>query len=183
MSPFLTISARRIDQKKKKKKKDWPVTYIRIYYLVVKVKVLESIFAQSSICTSMGIIWKEEWAVGDVASDCEWVVFFVTPWTIQSMKFSRPEYWSGYFFPFPRGSSQPRDWTHVSRIAGKFFTSWATREVIGWCKGGTFIDRTEWGALFSLLKRWRKMIWRKRHLDWRMNEVGKANGLEELCLW
>ena len=31
-------------------------------------------------------------------------------------------------FPFPRGSSQPRDWTQVSRIAGGFFTSWATRE-------------------------------------------------------
>ena len=31
-------------------------------------------------------------------------------------------------FPFSRGSSQPRDWTQVSRIAGGFFTSWATRE-------------------------------------------------------
>ena len=31
-------------------------------------------------------------------------------------------------FPFTRGSSQPRDQTQVSRIAGRFFTSWATRE-------------------------------------------------------
>ena len=31
-------------------------------------------------------------------------------------------------FPFSRGSSQPRDGTQVSRIAGGFFTSWATRE-------------------------------------------------------
>ena len=30
--------------------------------------------------------------------------------------------------PFSRGSSQPRDWTQVSHIAGGFFTSWATRE-------------------------------------------------------
>ena len=30
-------------------------------------------------------------------------------------------------FPFSRGSSQPRDWTQVSCIAGKFLTSWATR--------------------------------------------------------
>ena len=29
-------------------------------------------------------------------------------------------------FPFSRGSSQPRDRTQVSRIAGGFFTSWAT---------------------------------------------------------
>ena len=31
-------------------------------------------------------------------------------------------------FPFSRGSSQPRDQTRVSCIAGGFFTSWATRE-------------------------------------------------------
>ena len=29
-------------------------------------------------------------------------------------------------FPFSRGSSQPRDQTQVSCIAGRFFTSWAT---------------------------------------------------------
>ena len=31
-------------------------------------------------------------------------------------------------FPFSRGSSQPRDRTQVSHIAGRFFTSWATRK-------------------------------------------------------
>ena len=31
-------------------------------------------------------------------------------------------------FPFSRGSSQPRDWTQVSHIAGRFFISWAPRE-------------------------------------------------------
>ena len=30
--------------------------------------------------------------------------------------------------PFSRGPSQPRNQTRVSRIAGGFFTSWATRE-------------------------------------------------------
>ena len=34
-------------------------------------------------------------------------------------------------FPFSRGSSQPRDQTQVSHIAGGFFTSWATREAWG----------------------------------------------------
>ena len=47
------------------------------------------------------------------------VQLFVAPWTIQSMEFSRLEYWSGE--PFPRGSSQPRDQTQVSRTAGGFF--------------------------------------------------------------
>ena len=30
--------------------------------------------------------------------------------------------------PFSRGSSRPRDWTHISCIAGRFFTIWATRD-------------------------------------------------------
>ena len=33
--------------------------------------------------------------------------------------------------PFSRGSSQPRDRTQFSHIAGRFFTSWATREAQG----------------------------------------------------
>ena len=38
-------------------------------------------------------------------------------------------------FPFSRGSSQPRDQTQVSHIAGGFFSSWATRgspRVVEW---------------------------------------------------
>ena len=38
-------------------------------------------------------------------------------------------------FPLSRGSSQPRDWIQVSRIAGKFFNSWATREDQEYCSG------------------------------------------------
>ena len=30
--------------------------------------------------------------------------------------------------PFSRGFSWPRDWTHVSRTVGRFFTIWTTRE-------------------------------------------------------
>ena len=33
-------------------------------------------------------------------------------------------------FPFSRGSSQPRDQTQVSHIAGRFLTSQATREAL-----------------------------------------------------
>ena len=37
------------------------------------------------------------------------------------------EYWRWVAYPFSRGSSQPRNGTGVSCIAGEFFTSWATR--------------------------------------------------------
>ena len=33
-------------------------------------------------------------------------------------------------FPFSRGSSQSRDQTQISHIAGGFFTSWARREAL-----------------------------------------------------
>ena len=61
------------------------------------------------------------------------VWLFAIPWTTQSMVFSRPEYWSG--FPFSRGSSQLRDQTHISRTAGRFFTSWAVRKAWGYWGG------------------------------------------------
>ena len=38
-----------------------------------------------------------------------------------------------FAMPFSRGSSQPRDWTWVSHIAGKLFTVWAPWEA--WCIG------------------------------------------------
>ena len=41
-------------------------------------------------------------------------------------------------FPFSRGSSQCRDWTKVSHIAGGLFTSWATSEVLVHIKICTF---------------------------------------------
>ena len=40
--------------------------------------------------------------------------------TMQSMEFSRPELLEGVAFPFSRGSSQPKAWTQVSHIAGRF---------------------------------------------------------------
>ena len=45
-------------------------------------------------------------------------------------------------FPFSRGSSQPRDRTQVSHLAGSFFTSWATREVHEW--GNDCLNRQDW---------------------------------------
>ena len=40
--------------------------------------------------------------------------------------------------PFSRGSSQPRDWTQVSCIAGGFFTIWTTKETQKEGKEGNF---------------------------------------------
>ena len=47
-------------------------------------------------------------------------------------------------FSFSRRSSQPRDWTQVSCIAGGFFTIWATREAGS--NSETVKDREAWHA-------------------------------------
>ena len=53
------------------------------------------------------------------------VRFFGTPWTVVHVILqARILEWIAFLFS--RGSSQPRDPTHVSCIAGGFFTSWAT---------------------------------------------------------
>ena len=61
------------------------------------------------------------------------VGLFATPWTVAhqtplSMGFSRQEYYEWVAISFSRESSQPRDWTQVSHIAGRRFILWATRE-------------------------------------------------------
>ena len=52
--------------------------------------------------------------------------------------------------PFSRGSSQPRDWTQVSHIVGRFFTGWATRVTLKF-------DVNLWGIV-SLLRYEKKEI-------------------------
>ena len=53
-------------------------------------------------------------------------------YTVHGILQARLLEWVAY--PFSRGSSQLRDWTQVSHIAGGFFTSWAT--------GKPFLKRT-----------------------------------------
>ena len=83
-------------------------------------------------CFKLKIVWlyiyMSEWV-----KSLSRVRLFATPWTVayqapSSMGFSRQEYWSGLPFSFSRGSSRPRDRTQVSRIPGRCFNLWATRE-------------------------------------------------------
>ena len=61
----------------------------------------------------------ESWSV---VSDSLWPHGLYSPWILQI----RILEWVA--FPFSRGSSQPRNGTQISHIAGGFFTSWARRE-------------------------------------------------------
>ena len=57
---------------------------------------------------------------------------------------------SGSSFPSPRGSSQPRDQTQVSCIAGGFFTNWATREAHSLYSSAIFQKENPWPGLIFL---------------------------------
>ena len=66
-------------------------------------------------------------------SEAKWkrlslVWLFETPWTVHGILQVIILEWKT--FPFSRGSSQPRDRTQVSSTAGRFFTSWATKEAL-----------------------------------------------------
>ena len=62
------------------------------------------------------------------------VQLFVTPWIACQAPLSLGILWARLLecvaIPSSRGSSQPRDQTQVSLIAGKFFTSWAIRKAL-----------------------------------------------------
>ena len=68
---------------------------------------------------------------------------------------------------FSRGSSQPRDWTQLSLIAGRFFTVWATREAPKWYRHlqnvySTFSAFTIWISNHThghLLQRYENLHW------------------------
>ena len=66
------------------------------------------------LCVCLVYIWK--WK----SLSCVWL--FVTQWTtVHGIILARILEWVA--FPFPRGSSQSRDQTQISFIAGRFFTT------------------------------------------------------------
>ena len=91
----------------------------KTYIKIIRMKFAQLIFYILWQRSSLHWMWGEEKLLSHV-----WP--FVTPWTIQSMEFSRPEYWEWVAFPFSRGSAPPRNQTQIFCITGRFFTSWAT---------------------------------------------------------
>ena len=70
----------------------------------------------------LSLLWK--WKL------LSWVRLFAIPWTVHGIVQARILEWVA--FPFSRESSQPRNQTGVSCIAGRFFTNWAIRvEMLG----------------------------------------------------
>ena len=86
----------------------WPGQHGVVYVLLIPDKVI--------------LKWKVK---GKVGKSCP-TLWDPTDYRVHGILQARILEWVAS--PFSRGSSQPRDRTNVSHIAGKFFTSWATRE-------------------------------------------------------
>ena len=79
---------------------------------------------------------------------------------------------------FSRGSSWPRDWTQVSRIGGRCFNLWATREFDNWILVFLAQFSNSWSAHYVNLKKLYK-IWigsrGAEHMD--RGQKGKKTGV------
>ena len=76
------------------------------------------------------------------------VWLFVRPHTVHGILQARILEWVA--FPCSRRSSQTRDRTQVSNIAGRFFTIWVTREVVCQKRGGRFHSSGRWRPAWLL---------------------------------
>ena len=70
-------------------------------------------------------VWTVKYEILSVMSDFLWPPM---DYMVHGILQARTLEWVAFLFS--RGSSQPRDRTQVSCIAGGFFTSWATREAL-----------------------------------------------------
>ena len=88
---------------------------------------LHGAHASAKFALSVPTMWVSEWV--RKGKSLSHVRLFATPmdYSVYGIFQARVLEWAA--LPFSRGSSQPRDRTQVSHIAGGFLTSWATREV------------------------------------------------------
>ena len=100
------------------------------------------VWNRNYICTN--IMWIVNWWKW-VAQSCP-ALCDPTDYTVHGILQARILEWVA--FPFSMRSSQPRDQTQVSLIAGGFFTSWATRKVVTWTKNHLWVGADNSGVLF-----------------------------------
>ena len=100
-------------------------TYLLIHKVLSFVLVLAfnlPYFTFSSFCVFsenvFSFFWKWKWKYPILCNPMDCIVHGILQ--------ARMLKWVA--FPFSRASFQPRDWTQVSHITGRFFTSWATRD-------------------------------------------------------
>ena len=103
----------------------------RSVLLLQKVKVVRIQFTEfPSSREAKTEAWENDLRGAKLLS-CVWL--FATPWTVAfqaplSMGILQVRILEWVAMPFSRGSSQPKDQTQISHIAGRFFPVWTIRE-------------------------------------------------------
>ena len=103
-----------------------------------------------SVESSMNSVWSPHLVDSSYLSECEVKVAQSCPTLCDPMNYTlygtlQARILEWVALPFSRGSSQPRDQTQVSHIAGGFFTGRATKEAPSYLNGGvnTCINRVQ----------------------------------------
>ena len=92
-----------------------------------------------SLSLLQGIFPTQRWNPG--LPHCKWILY-------QLGYKGSPRILEWVAYPLSSGSSWPRNWTGVSCIAGRFFTSWAIREapIKRWGSSLTDISHIQWNT-------------------------------------
>ena len=101
--------------KQPRRNKCWPIITIKYYWTAKKNKELWTYTTQAN---STHVEWTQS-----CRTLCD-----LMDYTVHGILQARILEWVA--IPFSRRSSQPRDRPRISCIAGRFFTSWATREAL-----------------------------------------------------
>ena len=101
---------------------DWSF-YYHPFLIYFSMKVIETGLHFKTNLNSKYNCLQDMWSENrSVVSDSLWPHGLYSPWNSPGQNIGVGS------FPISRGSSQPRARTQVSRIAGRLFTSWDTRE-------------------------------------------------------
>ena len=113
-----------------KKKKSVLLAFKSVYLLFPVITGWKNIHWVFTFCEIRGagdILCILKWSEVKVAQSC---LTLCNPmdYTVHGILQARMLGWIAVLFS--RGCSQPSDWTQVSHIVGRFFTRWATREIL-----------------------------------------------------
>ena len=105
--------------------------YVIVVFLKLKVKVMSNSLwlqevhgiLQATILEGIAFPFSRGSSQPRDQTYCKWILY-------QLSHEGSPRILEWVSYPFSSSSSLPRNWTWVSRIAGGFFTNWATREAL-----------------------------------------------------
>ena len=100
----------------------WPTSWISGEKKILLATLQRQVFDQTEFLYIQTLKFCLKWSIVKVTQSCP-NLCNPMDYTVHGLLQARILEWVA--FPFSKGSSQPRDQTKVSHIAGRFFTIWA----------------------------------------------------------